>query len=53
MIKVIRLSRYKFDKAHIQLNVTFSVSGLFDDEKDVIDENIRIMTTCKIPHLLW
>lgn len=45
MIKVIRLSRYTFDKEHIQHNVTFSVSGLFDDEKDVIDENIRIMTT--------
>ena len=45
MIKVIRSSRYKFDKVHIQHNVTFSVSGLFDDEKDVIDENIRIMTT--------
>ena len=44
MLKVIRLSRYKFDKEHIQHNVTFSVSGLFNDEKDVIDENVRIMT---------
>ena len=45
MIKVIRLSRYKFDKNHIQHNVTFSVSGLFDGAIDVANERIRIMTT--------
>lgn len=45
MIKVIRLSRYKFEKDHIQHNVTFSVSGLFDDDLDVMNENIRIMST--------
>ena len=44
MIKVIRLSRYKFEKDHIQHNVTFSVSGLFNDDLDVMNENIRIMS---------
>ena len=43
MLKVIRLSRYKFDKDHIQHNVTFSVSSLFNDE-GVPKERIRIMT---------
>ena len=45
MLKVIRLSRYKFDKEHIQHNVTFSVSGLFDNSVDLANERIRIMTT--------
>ena len=45
MLKVIRLSRYKFDKNNIQHNVTFSVSGLFDNAVDVANERIHIMTT--------
>ena len=45
MLKIIRLSRYKFDKNHIQHNVTFSVSGLFDNISDLANERIRIMTT--------
>ena len=44
MNKIIRLSRYKFDKCHIQHNVTFSVSGIFDKEEDMTEERIRIMT---------
>ena len=45
MVKVIRLSRYVFDKEHIQHNVTFSVSALFDNEEKMANERIRIMTT--------
>ena len=44
MIKIIRLSRYKFDNDHIQHNVTFSVSSLIHDEKEP-SERVRIMTT--------
>ena len=44
MVKVIRFSRYKFDKDHIQHNVTFSVSSLFRDE-GAPKERIRIMNT--------
>ena len=45
MLKVIRLSRYKFDKDHIQHNVTFSVSDFIRDEEAIVKERIRIMTT--------
>lgn len=45
MLRIIRLSRYKFDKDHIQHNVTFSVSGLFDKQEDMIKARIHIMTT--------
>ena len=45
MLKVIRLSRYKFDKDHIQHNVTFSVSDFIRDEEAIIKERIHIMTT--------
>ena len=44
MVKVIRLSRYKFGKDHIQHNVTFSVSSLFRDEGSP-KERIHIMNT--------
>ena len=45
MLKVIRLSRYVFDKGIIQHNVTFSVSGLFTKEGDMVETRIHIMTT--------
>ena len=45
MVKVIRLSRYVFDKEHIQHNVTFSVSTLFGNEEELTNERIRIMIT--------
>ena len=45
MLKIIRLSRYKFDNNHIQHNVTISLSGLFDDDKDMAEARIQIMTT--------
>ena len=45
MFKIIRLSRYKFDKNHIQHNVTFSVSDFIRDEEAIAKERIRIMTT--------
>ena len=44
MVKIIRLSSYKFDKGHIQHNVTLSVSGLFDEEGKMMEERIRIMS---------
>ena len=43
MVKVIRLSRYVFEKGHIQHNVTLSVSGLFEDEAKLANERINIM----------
>ena len=45
MFKIIRLSRFKFDKEIIQHNVTMSVSGLFDDEAKMVEARINIMTT--------
>ena len=45
MLKIIRLSRFKFDKNAIQHNVTFSVSGLMCGELDLAKARIEIMTT--------
>ena len=45
MLKIIRLSRFKFDKDLIQHNVSLSVSGLFDDEEKMVAARIDIMTT--------
>ena len=45
MNKIIRLSRYKFDKGQIQHNITISVSGLLEVEEKLANERIRIMTT--------
>ena len=45
MFKIIRLSRFKFDKGIIQHNVTMSVSGLFDDEAKMVEARINIMAT--------
>ena len=45
MVKVIRLSRYVFEGNHIQHNVTFSVSSIFDKEEDMMNARIHILFT--------
>lgn len=53
MIKIIRLSRFKFDKNVIQHNVTFSVSSLMSSAFDLVKARIAIMTAlveCLFPN---
>ena len=45
MNKIIRLSRYVFDKDHIQHNITISVSSIFEIEEKLANERIHIITT--------